>query len=232
MPRPTRPTLLVLFAHPDDETFATAGTIARCRRAGATVVLWTATDGEAGTDNRARVAPDALARVRRLELLRAAAALGIDRVHTPAFRDGALEQLDPEAVRTSIRAAVAASRPAVLVTFGSEGGPNRHRDHTVVSRLVGEVFAELGEEPGVESGQAANGRRLYHLSWSGGPAATCRMDVADFLGLKRRVFDLHRTQHHHLAEFEDAALLPTEDFALVAGTPQPAPLIDDLFAGL
>src|SRR4051794_37872179 len=95
MPRPSRPAILALFAHPDDETFAVAGTLARYRRAGVPVALWTATDGEAGTDNRTRVPADALARVRRLELLRAAAALGVDRVHAPGFRDGALGELDP-----------------------------------------------------------------------------------------------------------------------------------------
>jgi N-acetylglucosamine malate deacetylase 2 len=224
MPRAARAALLALFPHPDDETFAAAGTIARCRRAGVPVALWTATDGEAGTDNRAHVAPDALARVRRLELLRAAAALGIDRVHAPAFPDGGLGELDPALLRASIRAAVAATRPTVLLTFGPEGGPNRHRDHAVVSRLVGAVFAETDD--------ADTPRRLYHLSWPGGPAATCRVDVAAFLGLKRRTFDLHRTQRHHLAEFEGEALAPTEDFALVAGAPQPAALTDDLFAGL
>jgi LmbE family N-acetylglucosaminyl deacetylase len=227
MPRPTRPALLALFAHPDDETFAVAGTLARYRRAGVPVALWTASDGEAGTDNRVRLPADALARTRRLELLRAAGALGVDRVHAPGFCDGALGELDPALLRASLRAVIAATRPTVLLTFGPEGGPNRHRDHMVVSRRVDEAFAELLDAPGDSAGA-----RLYHLSWPGGPAATCRIDVADFLGLKRRTFDLHHTQRHHLAEFESEALAPTEDFALVAGVPQPAPLVDDLFAGL
>src|SRR5438045_3780161 len=43
-----RPTLLFIFAHPDDESFSGAGTSMTCAAAGARTVLVTATRGERG----------------------------------------------------------------------------------------------------------------------------------------------------------------------------------------
>ena len=40
--------LAAVFAHPDDETFATGGTLAKYADAGARVTLYVATDGDAG----------------------------------------------------------------------------------------------------------------------------------------------------------------------------------------
>ena len=44
---PDRPTLLFVFAHPDDESFSGAGTAMQCASRGARTVLVTATRGEA-----------------------------------------------------------------------------------------------------------------------------------------------------------------------------------------
>ena len=41
-------TLSAVFAHPDDETFATGGTLAKYAEEGARVTLYCATDGDAG----------------------------------------------------------------------------------------------------------------------------------------------------------------------------------------
>ena len=44
MPR----TIAVVFSHPDDETFATGGTLAKYASEGARIVLYCATNGDAG----------------------------------------------------------------------------------------------------------------------------------------------------------------------------------------
>ena len=51
-----KPTLLAVFAHPDDEAFGTGGTLARYAAEGCNVYLVTATRGEAG-----EIAPPSLA---------------------------------------------------------------------------------------------------------------------------------------------------------------------------
>ena len=70
--------LAAVFAHPDDETFAMGGTLAKHADAGARVSLYCATDGDAG---RASGIPfssrEELGRIRRAELLEACARLGV-----------------------------------------------------------------------------------------------------------------------------------------------------------
>jgi LmbE family N-acetylglucosaminyl deacetylase len=41
-------TLAAVFAHPDDETFATGGALAKYAKTGTRVALYSATDGDAG----------------------------------------------------------------------------------------------------------------------------------------------------------------------------------------
>lgn len=229
----TRHALLALFPHPDDETFAIAGTLARCRARGVPTALWCATDGEAGSDNRVRRPPEELARRRRVEFLRAAGTLGVDRVRLAGLPDGGLGAVDPEVIRADIRRTIEAVRPTVLITFGPEGAPNEHPDHKVLSALVTGLFEEAGAELGV--------RRLFWTTWAppvpGGPIQvrgapiTCRIPVGEYVELKRRAFDLHATQQHARAEFE-LHVGPVEEYSLAAGAAQPAEVIDDLFAGL
>lgn len=45
---PEQPTLLAVFAHPDDEAFSVGGTLTHYARRGVRVVLACATRGEAG----------------------------------------------------------------------------------------------------------------------------------------------------------------------------------------
>ncbi len=71
-------TLLAVYAHPDDESFASGGTIARLTADGVRVVLVCATRGEAGEISDPTLAtPDNLAEVREAEMRCAAEELGI-----------------------------------------------------------------------------------------------------------------------------------------------------------
>src|SRR3989454_8195873 len=71
-------TILAVFAHPDDESLACGGTLARAADAGAHIVLLCATRGERGSVSDAALVPDGdLGRVRTSELREAAAILGV-----------------------------------------------------------------------------------------------------------------------------------------------------------
>ena len=89
------PALLFCFAHPDDETFATGGTVARYAAHGTAIVC--ATRGEAG---RVTALPGAsreeVGRVREAELRAAAAALGAGGVEILGHPDGGLAQGDTD----------------------------------------------------------------------------------------------------------------------------------------
>src|SRR5512135_1815778 len=88
-------TILVVFAHPDDESLACGGTIARLADAGARVILLCASRGEKGSvSDPALVAGGDLGSVRTRELREAAKILGIAEVLVFAHPDGDLRWAD------------------------------------------------------------------------------------------------------------------------------------------
>src|SRR3954467_318034 len=87
-------TLMIVHAHPDDEVIGSGGTLARYSDAGVRTVLVTATLGEEGEivvaeidtpENHAR-----LAEIRREELRKATAILGIKHQEFLGYRDSGM----------------------------------------------------------------------------------------------------------------------------------------------
>jgi N-acetyl-1-D-myo-inositol-2-amino-2-deoxy-alpha-D-glucopyranoside deacetylase len=145
-PAPT-PTLLAVFAHPDDESYLCGGTLARYAAAGVRVVLVCATRGEAGEiADPALAAADTLPPVREAELHAAAAALGIAEVHLLDFRDGTLMDVPFLDGVEQVSALMAATRPTVVLTFGPEGVYGQP-DHVAVHRWTKEAFLYAGQGP-------------------------------------------------------------------------------------
>jgi LmbE family N-acetylglucosaminyl deacetylase len=242
-----RPALLAALAHPDDEAFAIAGTLARCREAGVRTALFTATDGEAGRQaSPVALGRADLARQRRTELLRAAGLLGVGRVFAAGLPDSGLERHSQDEILALLVRVIRDVRPGVVVTFGPEGGPNDHTDHRAISRLVTAAWflAANPTYPRADDRAAAEAwapSRLYYTTWRDpsqgarrpmvGVPSTCEVDVAAYLDLKRRAFAEHHSQAHQLAAFEQA-LTPHESYALAAGVPQAHAATSDPFAGL
>ena len=74
----TLPSLMGIWAHPDDESFGTAGTMARATASGHSVAVVCATRGEEGEiADPALANPENLGEVREQELRRACAAVGV-----------------------------------------------------------------------------------------------------------------------------------------------------------
>ena len=236
-----------VFAHPDDETFTAAGTIAKLARAGNRIDLFCATDGDAGRTSGILVSSRAeLATLRRAELTAAAAILGIASLSTPGHGDGVLKEVDPDRLIGEIVLFVRRYRPDVLVTFGPEGAPTQHRDHRAISRAATAAFFLAGlptEYPDqLREAEPHAPSRLYYTAWD--PPATgselmaesvpvtCRVPVSQYLGVKREAFLAHATQRQHQRRFEELTMLPAERFAFAAGLPQPRSVTEDLFEGL
>ncbi|MEU4314887.1 N-acetyl-1-D-myo-inositol-2-amino-2-deoxy-alpha-D-glucopyranoside deacetylase [Nocardia sp. NPDC024068] len=163
--------LLLVHAHPDDETITTGGTIAHYRRRGVPVTVVTCTLGEEGevvgdrwaglTADRA----DQLGGYRIAELTRALAELDAG---SPCFLGGAGRWRDsgmagtaaarhPRAFVNSGDAAVAeltetilARRPRVVVTYDPDGGyghPDHIRAHQVTTAAVTAAAARGWDTP-------------------------------------------------------------------------------------
>jgi N-acetyl-1-D-myo-inositol-2-amino-2-deoxy-alpha-D-glucopyranoside deacetylase len=144
--------LMVVLAHPDDESFGMGGTLAKYASEGVKVRLVCATRGEVG-----EVEPDLLkgyksiAELRVHELTCAAQKLGLASVDYLGYRDsgmqGSIENgnlkslyLAPlEKVAEKIVVLMKKYQPQVLVTFDPAGG-YLHPDHVAVNRAAEKAF--------------------------------------------------------------------------------------------
>ncbi len=132
--------MLVVVAHPDDETFGTGSLIAHAAERGCPVVVACATRGEAGAPVPGSVPPGTtLAAVREDELRRAADVLGAERVELVGdWTDSGMEGAAPagslcaapvESVADEIARLIDEWRPTLVVTLDASDG---HRDHAQV----------------------------------------------------------------------------------------------------
>ncbi|MGD8488719.1 MAG: PIG-L family deacetylase [Anaerolineae bacterium] len=144
--------LLAVFAHPDDETFGTGGTLARYASNGTEVTLVCATRGEAGEiADPALATPENLGQVREAELECAARQMGVQEILLLDYRDsgmaGTAENDDPRAlvnapakqVVQQIVAIIRRLRPQVVVTFDPQGVYG-HPDHIAIHRHTVTAF--------------------------------------------------------------------------------------------
>jgi LmbE family N-acetylglucosaminyl deacetylase len=132
----TNPRLLVVVAHPDDETFGCGSLLLHAAARGAVTSVCCATRGEAGEPRPSSgVSREQLPEVRERELREAAAFLGVRTVELLAFRDSDMEG-DPhpdalvaapiETVVDAVLEVIERIRPHVVVTLDASDG---HRDH-------------------------------------------------------------------------------------------------------
>ena len=87
-------TLVCFHAHPDDESIATGGTMARAVAEGHRVVLVVATAGEHGEVPEGLAAGEALAERRVAETMRSAEVLGVARVEFLGYVDSGMDGWD------------------------------------------------------------------------------------------------------------------------------------------
>jgi LmbE family N-acetylglucosaminyl deacetylase len=214
-PRPR--SLLVVLAHPDDESFPMGGTLAKYAAEGVRVSLICATRGEAGIPG---LLPEATGQLRERELRAAAATLGLAEVRFLGYHDGQLAQADPEQAIGQLVKAMREIQPQAVITFGPDG-ISAHPDHLAIHRFTTQAF-DRANLPG----------RLFYLAPSeatlqgcgvvpsqevaGGPVAA--IDVGDYLVTKVRAMQCHASQkppYPGLPE-EEATRLTCHEYFTVA----------------
>lgn len=131
--------IVAVFAHPDDERVI-GPLLSRLAREGRETHLVIATDGSKGVRDFAKIpAGPELAAVRAKEARCAANRLGVKQLHMLGLPDGGLASFAVLGrMRTAIAAILDSLKPAVIITFGPEGGTG-HPDH----RLVGDVTSQI-----------------------------------------------------------------------------------------
>lgn len=248
--------ILLVLAHPDDETFGPGGTIARYADEGAAVHLATATRGEAGMLGDPPLTDRAgLGDVRAAELGNAAEILGIRDVSFLGFRDRELAEVPRERIVEKAVLAIRRARPHVLIGFGPEG-ISGHPDHKVMCAVALEAF-DSAADPARFPVQLRDGLtpwapfKLYQFEiaqeildgWgaplSGVPreAITTTVDTSAYVERKISAFRAHRTQKKDsdriLALQGFREFCRTETFVLARSRFVPSALPEtDLFEGI
>jgi len=166
-------TILGVWAHPDDETYLTAGLMAQAALDGRRVVCITATRGEGGSMDEERWPSATLGEVREAELMRCLELLGVTEHHWLDLQDIDMDTSLPEEGYEKVRAIVQEVEPDTVLTFGPDGMTD-HAAHKSVSAWATRAVEEVGKP----------GARVHH-------ATTTPEWAAEFVPIYNR-FDVFR----------------------------------------
>lgn len=149
--------LMAVHPHPDDESIASGGTMARYRAEGAEVALVTCTLGEEGEiSDPALATPENLGQVRAEELTAACVILGVRVRYVLGYRDSGMagtpendnpasfHQADLGEATGRLVALVRRFRPQVMVC-DNEHGTYGHPDHIKSNRITVAAFHAAGD---------------------------------------------------------------------------------------
>jgi LmbE family N-acetylglucosaminyl deacetylase len=212
-----RKTVLAIFAHPDDESLACGGTLARLADAGIRVVLLGGSRGESGSISDPALVPNGdLGDVRARELGKAAEVLGVSELLVLNHPDGELRWDDVPEFHAEIVSAIERYRPDAVITF-AEDGLYWHLDHIGVHERTYTAVKSFGAAAPplyyvtmpkgimrelVEAAHAKGGAPLDSSFWGIEPDAfgdealppTFSIDVRDWIARKLAALRCHQTQ--------------------------------------
>lgn len=218
--------LMCVLAHPDDESLGVGFTLAKYSAEGVFTSIVMATRGERGWQGNPHdnPGPQALGRVREVELLASADVLGVAEVNFLDYMDGDLDQANPAEICGKIAAHIRRVRPDVLVTFDPFGAYG-HPDHIAISQFalgavmlsagadfadptgnpphqVSKVYFMVDSEPLVEMYTALVGVKI-NMEVDGNTrvhtswpawAASARIDATDYWDTAVEAIGCHKTQ--------------------------------------
>jgi len=202
--RKHRGTIVVVGAHPDDETLGCGGAIARRIDEGHEVVVVVLTDGDllysAVLGIHEDPSPQEVARIRRNETLQATRILGLrsENIIFLGYGDGTLAEHEAEATEELARI-LSERRPAEVWSLSEY---EHHPDHVAASRIARAACRRAG----------GTARLLYYivslrygLSLDAIPLKFSGFDISAYLPLKRQAVQCFRS---HLGTLSPAQREP------------------------
>lgn len=123
-------TILLIFAHPDDESFSCGLVIPKYVKAGWNVQLLCATRGEEGESGPYEgITGDSLGGIRRSEVEDAAKVLGISGISFMGYHDSTLSERTPGELEDVIFRKMIEYIPDIVITMEPTYGISNHPDH-------------------------------------------------------------------------------------------------------
>jgi bacillithiol biosynthesis deacetylase BshB2 len=182
--------VLVIFPHPDDETFSSAGTLARYIDNGVPVTYACLTLGQMGRNlgNPPFATRESLPDIRERELEAAAEAIGIKDLRKMGLRDKTVEFEPHDEMDNMVKSLIDELQPSVIISFY----PNFavHPDHEATAEAV---VRTVGKMPKDER------PRLQLVAFSNdAPEKLGEPDIlnkiSDYKDVKLRAFEAHASQ--------------------------------------
>jgi LmbE family N-acetylglucosaminyl deacetylase len=138
------PSILCVNAHPDDESFGPAGTLAKYAADGIPVHILTFTKGQVGTRPEPLDSPEQLGLLREHELLAAARVIGATDVRILDYTDGQLDKIDRAELVQHVLDEIERSNADTLIGPGPLG-ITRHADHIAAHYAMMEAVSKSNQ---------------------------------------------------------------------------------------
>ncbi len=186
-------TVLVVVAHPDDETFGLGALVDRLIGEGASVHILCFSHGEASTLNASQAD---LHLAREAELCEASALLGAASVTLREYPDGRLADLPDGILDAQVRELASAIDPDGLLVF-DDTGVTGHADHRAATAAAVRAAALIGRPVlawTLPAGVAAQLRALTGQPFAGQPRDKMAFRVRVDRDRQRRAACLHASQ--------------------------------------
>lgn len=190
----------MVLPHPDDESFAAGGTLAKAHSAGVPTTYLCGTFGDMGRrmGRPAFTNREALRDVRARELRAACDLLGCDLIFL-GLRDKCVEFEDPAEVAARIREVIEETAASAVITFYP--GYGVHPDHDALGRATVLAVNAMEEAKRPRLLAVAVGEREQLAAELGEPHLSC--DIAEFGEVKLAALRAHRSQTEAMfAQFE------------------------------
>ncbi|MBB6450762.1 bacillithiol biosynthesis deacetylase BshB2 [Geomicrobium halophilum] len=183
--------ILLLFPHPDDETFGAAGTVLMHKRKhGTKVTCATLTSGEMGRNlgNPPVANRETLPIVRRQEFERACEIMEIDELLHLGYRDKTLEFEDIQEVASHLKEVIEKVNPTLVISFYP--GLSIHPDHDATGEAVVEAMKQIpeAERPTLHTKAIA----AHSVKEIGEPDIV--HDIDELMDQKLKAIDAHESQ--------------------------------------
>ena len=193
--------LLLIFPHPDDESYGCGGTMAKyVQEERADVFLLTLTRGEASSQGpKLGLTKEQMGEMRSREMEEVARVYGLAELFLMDFPDSGLETLDPRELEEAISRVASQVEPQVIISYGPHG-ISGFTDHIIAHAVVKRAFVELSGKSDYikrfamqcipEKVAARAMRPLYAVPPEN---IDCRIHVEPYLDFKRRGLEVQKS---------------------------------------